>query len=111
ITNSAGATISGGTFGVFLAGGAGTITNAGTISGGSYAIDFANSAADRLIVDPGAVFVGSVAGGSGTSTLELASGNGSIMGIDSGLLNNFGFLIVDAGGNWTLNGTNTAPNV
>ena len=58
ITNQAGATLSGSSFGVFITGGASTVTNAGTISGGSYAIDFAGSATNRLIVDPGAVFIG-----------------------------------------------------
>jgi hypothetical protein len=109
ITNAVGASISGGAFGVFLTGGAGTITNAGTISGGSYAIDFAGSGANRLIIDPGAVFAGSVAGGSGT--LELAAGTGAITGIDSGSFNNFAVLVVDAGGSWTLGGVDTAPSV
>ena len=111
ITNLAGATLSGSTFGVFLTGGSGTVTNAGTISGGTYAIDFAGSGTNRLVIDPGAVFVGKVTGGSGTSTLELASGTGSIGGVGTGSFNNFQVLAVDAGATWTLNGTNIAPTM
>jgi hypothetical protein len=111
ITNLAGATISGSAFGIFLTGGSGTVTNAGTISGGSYAIDFAGSGTNRLVVDPGAVFVGGVTGGSGTSTLELASGTGSIGGVGTGSFNHFQVLAVDAGATWTLNGANIAPSV
>ena len=84
------------------------MTNAGTISGGSYAIDFAGSATNRLVVDPGAVFVGRVIGGSGT--LELASGTGSIGGVGTGSFNNFQVLAVDTGANWTLNGANILDN-
>ena len=111
ITNLAGATISGSAFGVFLTGGSGTVTNAGTISGGTYAIDFSGSATNRLVIDPGAVFVGRVIGGSGTNTLELASGPGSIGGVGTGSFNNFQVLAVDAGATWTLTGTNIAPTV
>ena len=111
ITNLAGGTISGSSFGVFLTGGSGTVTNAGTISGGTYAIDFAGSATNRLVVDPGAVFVGKVIGGSGTNTLELASGTGSISGVGTGSFNNFQVLAVDIGASWTLNGANIAPTI
>jgi hypothetical protein len=111
ITNLAGATISGSSFGVFLTGGSGTVTNAGTISGGSYAVDFAGSGTNRLVVDPGAVFVGAVTGGSGTSTLELASGTGSIGGMGTGSFNKFQAVAIDTGGTWTLNGANIAPTV
>ena len=82
VTNNAGGNITGSTFGVFITGGAGTVTNAGTISGATYAIDFAGSGTNRLIVDPGAVFVGNVAANStAANTLELASGTGSIGGL------------------------------
>jgi hypothetical protein len=108
ITNNAGASISGSAFGVFMSGG-GTITNAGTMSGGTYAVDFASSAANRLVVNPGAVFNGAVGGGGGT--LELASGTGAVGGIGTGTFYNFQALAVDAGGTWTLNGANTAPSV
>src|SRR5207244_13339617 len=44
VTNSAGASIAGTAIGVMIKGGPGTLTTAGTISGGTYAVDFANSA-------------------------------------------------------------------
>jgi hypothetical protein len=89
------------------------VTNAGTISGSSYAVDFTASATNRLVVDPGAVFVGKVGAASGgTNTLELAggSGAGSIGGISTSFLH-FQTLVVDAGATWTLTGANTAPTV
>jgi hypothetical protein len=109
VTNNSGASISGSSVGVFLTGGASTVSNAGTISGGSYAVDFAGSASNRLVVDPGAVFHGAVAGGGGA--LELAAGTGAISGIDNGSFNNFQALAVDGGASWTLNSANTVANV
>ena len=63
------------------------------------------------MVDPGAVFVGKVTGGTGTSTLELASGTGSISGVGTGSFNNFQVLAVDVGATWTLNGANIAATI
>jgi hypothetical protein len=98
-----------GQYGVYL-GAAGTVENAGTISGSSSAVTFAvSSAANRLIVDPGAVFSGSVKGNGGV--LELTAGTGSIGSIGSSPFSGFQTLIDDLGGDWTLTGSNTIANV
>ena len=98
-----------GQYGVYL-GVAGTVENAGTISGSSSAVTFAvSSAANRLIVDPGAVFNGSVKGNGGL--LELTAGTGSIGSIGSSAFSNFQTLTDDANGLWTLTGGNMIANV
>jgi Bacterial Ig-like domain len=98
-----------GQYGVYL-GVAGRVENAGTISGSSSAVTFAvSSSANRLIVDPGAVFNGSVKGNGGV--LELAAGTGSIGLIGSSAFSNFTTLTDDAGGDWTLTGSNAIANV
>ena len=61
---------------------------------------------DRLVVDPSATIIGTVDGGSGTNTIELAAGTGS--GSLSGLGTNFTDfqqLIIDPGAVWQLSGT------
>jgi hypothetical protein len=110
ITNAAGATISGGWAGVYE-GGAGAVTNMGSISGSSYAVDFAvNSSANLLQVGAGATFTGSVNGDGGA--IELLSGAGAIGGIsNSGQFWGFQSLNVDTGGAWTLTGSNTIASV
>jgi FG-GAP-like repeat/FG-GAP repeat len=110
VTNNSIASIAGHSFGVFLTGGAGTVTNAGTISGTTDAIDFAGTAANRLIVNPGAVFLGNVVAAGTTNTLELASGTGSISSVGTAFAN-FQTLAVDAVGSWTLSGANTTTSV
>jgi len=81
----------------------GTVTNAGTINGGGTTAVTFGSGTDRLILDPGATFLGTVAGGGANTTLELAQGLGA------GTLNalgtsftNFGTVIVDPGATWTV---------
>jgi hypothetical protein len=120
LTNLSGGTISsnGGTVGFHGAPGYGvsvgtasaTITNAGLISGGTnYAVRLGVNVANRLIVDPGASFVGTVSGGTAVdATLELASG--ASMGTLSGFgtqFTNFGTLNFDPAASWLLQ-TSTA---
>jgi hypothetical protein len=59
--------------------GVGTVTNFGTIAGYSGASVRFTNAADRLIVEAGAVFTGAVAGGGGT--LDLVGGTGTNVGL------------------------------
>ncbi|HEX3881554.1 MAG TPA: hypothetical protein VHW66_02745 [Stellaceae bacterium] len=86
-----------------------TLTNSGTIIGrtGYDAVKFSGTA-DRLIVDPGAVFTGAVDGGAGTNTLELASAAniGTITGLGTSFVG-FGTITVDSGARWHLTGSNT----
>ncbi|HVH81305.1 MAG TPA: hypothetical protein VM782_18035, partial [Stellaceae bacterium] len=109
VNSGTGALISGGIDGVKIAGGDGVVTNAGTISGGTDAVLF-GSGNDRLIVDPGAKFVGNVDGAAGTNVLELASGasTGTISGLGTKYLN-FSSIVVDPGANWVVSGSSVPP--
>jgi len=89
-----------------------TVTNFGTVSGsGGTAVEF-TSAADRLVVDESAAFVGSIVGGGGA--LELAGGADAIYGLGgvpvltqaagSTDFSGFGAYIVDAGASLSLTG-------
>ena len=115
LTNAAGGVITGGQVGIYIGAG-GTVINAGRIgvSGtGTAAAVFQAGAADRLVVVPGAVFVGVVDGGntigsSIVSTLELASGAsaGTFTGLGT-QFTDFARVTVDAGASWTFSGSNT----
>ena len=113
VTNLGSGTISG-TKGIFVSGGATTIVNAGSISGASTAVAMAAGVTNRVIVDAGGGFSGTVNGGNtvgatAVSTLELAVGAtalGHLSGIGSQFVN-FAQVTVDSAAYWTLNGTNT----
>jgi hypothetical protein len=79
----------------------GTVRNAGTISGGT-AVQFGGGD-DRLIVQPGAVFVGTVDGAGGTDVLELAAGTGNttLSGLGTNFVN-FETVVFDAHAGWTV---------
>ena len=79
VTNQAGGTISATLLGIVGYNAGVTVVNAGTIKGGLYAVQLTDNVTDRLVVDPGAVFIGAVSGDNAigdaaVSTLELASG-------------------------------------
>ena len=95
-------------YGIYIHGGAGTVTNAGTIVGGGlsgntgYAVELSAGFQNRLIVDPGAVFIGAVTGGTAVdATLELASGasTGTLSGFGT-QFTNFGTLTLDPSASW-----------
>ena len=110
VTNEAGGIITGAVSGVVASGGATTLLNAGTIAGSGaagYAVTLATGFTDRLIVDPGAVFIGTVSGGNAIgggaiSTLELASGasGGTLTGLGNKYVD-FAQITIDAGAAWT----------
>jgi hypothetical protein len=94
-----------GQIGVYAgSGGAATVTNYGVIDGaGGVAVRLA-AGKDRLIDEAGSTFNGAVSASGGT--LELAAGTATITGLGTSF-SGFGSYQVDAGGTWTLTGTNT----
>jgi antigen 43 len=117
ITNLSGGTIAGTGpgYGIYISAGAATVTNAGTISRGSSgaeALEMATGVSNRLIVDPGAVFDGTVYGGTrAQATLELRSGasTGTLSGLGSSFTN-FGTLTFDPGAHWLVTGNSVGLN-
>ena len=112
ITNESGGVISGNTA-IEALFGALTVVNAGTIIGTSDAVKFVSGVANRLVIDPNAVFTGTVTGGnaigaSHVSTLELASAGsvGTLSGLGTQFID-FGQVTVDAGAQWTLQASDT----
>ena len=72
-------------------------------------MQFVGSFADRVILDPGAVFTGAVAGGTGTNTLELASAasTGTLSGFGTEFTN-FSSIVLDSFAHWELDGASPA---
>jgi hypothetical protein len=115
IGNAAGALISG-YYGVAITGGPGVLLNAGTVESTSpsgAAVAFSGGYDNRLIDDPGAVFVGAVRGGNkvgapSVTTLELASGatTGTLAGLGTQFIG-FGQVTVDAGAHWAWTSSST----
>jgi fibronectin-binding autotransporter adhesin len=121
------ATIAGATNGVLLNGNNGaSLTNSGIISGnigilvsasdtgtnnvvndativgyGGTALQFAGGT-DTLVIDPSAVFFGSVVGDGSLSTLELAAGSGTGTVALGSAFTGFGNIKVDAGAVWQI---------
>ena len=90
--------------------GTGTVVNGGTIEstqGGSGIAVLFGTGSERLVIESGAVFVGTVVGGTGINTLELAAGGraNSLSGLGTSFTN-FGSITVDAGASWKLSGSN-----
>jgi len=101
VSNTATGVITGTGNAVYLNGGASTLVNAGMISGG--AVNFHAGFTNRLVVDPGAGFTGTVNGGNAigataVSTLELAPGasTGTLTGLGTQFIN-FAQVTVDVG--------------
>lgn len=82
--------------------GAGTLVNASTISG-HYAVYMA-LAAQHLVADSGAVFLGNVMAKGSNVTLELAAGS-AMSTLDMGTsFSGFASIVLDTGGSWALGG-------
>ncbi len=117
VTNLAGGTITGGAstynFGVKVKNAAATVSNAGTIIGGtsgggnSNAVYFANVSGNRLIDLPTGVFTGAVQG-QGGATLELGSGasTGTLSSLGS-QFTGFTAVTIDTGASWAWAATDT----
>jgi hypothetical protein len=99
VVNAGNITGTGG-YGVLL-GLAGTVVNAGTISGGQTAVAF-GAGNNRLVVDPGAVFIGAVNNG---YVLELGAGAGqsTLAGIGTSFTG-FNTIDFDGGATWMVTG-------
>ncbi len=108
VINAQFASISGYAYGVRIGATAtsATISNAGLIEASGTigkAVYFANSGNDRLVVDPGASFIGTVDGGTAASTLELAHGAGvGTLAAFSTQFSGFNQIAVDNSAGWIL---------
>lgn len=92
----------------------GTLVNAGIISAARLtgtAIRFGTNQADRLVVETGAVFGGTVSGGGANSVLELAASEtqNTLAGLGT-TITNFPTIAFDSGAQWQISGTAAAFN-
>jgi Hint domain len=86
-----------------------TVANFGTIIGTSSDSVFFGKGNSRLVVGPGAVFVGNVFGNAGTNVLELdtpltGSAAGTLIGLSTSFAN-FSTILVDPDANWYIDGS------
>lgn len=105
ITNLAGGLIASTATGVKVDGG--TVVNAGTINAtaNGKAVVFGTGLANRLVVESGAGFVGSVTGGGSGSVLELGTAAaGTLTGL-GGQVTGFNTIVFDSGDSWSLAGS------
>ena len=98
-----------GAYGIKIYGGAGTVTNAGTIDGGGGdAIDLYGAGTNKLIVDAGASFVGNVVNTAGSTGIILLASGASTGTLSGGLGTeylNFQTVSFASGAKWVV----TAP--
>jgi len=94
--------------GIYLTG---TMTNSGTVQGESKSVYFSLAAANRLIIDPGAVFDGMVRALGTTNVIELGTGRSAeiLNGVGTSFV---GFTTVDfdEGSVWNLSGSDAGFN-
>ena len=108
VTNMAGAVIQSTTIAVMMGGG--TVINAGTIDATAAtgkAVLFTGAAND-LVVEAGAVFIGAVTGAGAGNVLELGSEPVATTGTFSGIggqVTGFGTITFDSGDAWVVGGT------
>jgi autotransporter-associated beta strand protein len=107
VTNNSGASITGVRYGISAFSGGSSVTNAGSISGGTAAIDFAGTG-NTLTLLPGSTISGAVLGrgsdtlqlaGTGAATFDASQLGASQQYRGSGTLNKLGSSV------WTLTGT------
>jgi hypothetical protein len=105
VINHSGSSITGTSKDGILATGPATVQNVGTITGGVDSVYFDATGANRLIINPGAVFHGNVVALGSTNVIELvsAANAGSLSGLGS-KYHGFQTVTIDPGATWTLAG-------